>query len=77
MGILGKEELVNDLLLATKLRIPLERPDLVPRQHLLGRLNAGLACKMILVSAPAGFGKTTLVSTWARASGIPLAWLSL
>ncbi len=51
-------------LLTTKLYIPPPRPDLVSRPRLIARLNAGLGCKLTLVSAPAGFGKTTLLSEW-------------
>ncbi|MBL7065249.1 MAG: hypothetical protein ISS49_13735 [Anaerolineae bacterium] len=50
------------LLLKTKLYIPPVRPELVPRPRLIERLNAGLHRKLTLVSAPAGFGKTTLLS---------------
>jgi LuxR family transcriptional regulator, maltose regulon positive regulatory protein len=64
-------------LLATKLYVPRPRPNLVLRQHLIERLNAGLHRKMTLVSAPAGFGKTTLVSDWVADCGRPTAWLSL
>lgn len=49
-------------LLATKLFIPPTRPELVPRPHLIQQLNAGLLHKLTLISAPAGFGKTTLAS---------------
>ncbi len=51
-------------LLATKLFIPSPRPELVSRPRLIGRLNEGLHGKLTLISAPAGFGKTTLVSSW-------------
>ena len=53
-------------ILTTKLYIPAVRPELVPRPRLIERLNAGLraACKLILISAPPGFGKTTLLSAW-------------
>ncbi|MHC4432679.1 MAG: LuxR C-terminal-related transcriptional regulator [Planctomycetota bacterium] len=53
-------------LLRTKLYIPPARPELVPRPRLIERLNAGTRSgrKLTLVSAPAGFGKTTLVSEW-------------
>jgi LuxR family maltose regulon positive regulatory protein len=51
-------------LLQTKLYIPPVRPDIVPRPRLVQRLNAGLHRSLTLISAPAGFGKTTLVSTW-------------
>ena len=51
-------------ILATKLYRPPLRPDRVPRPRLTGQLNAGLHRKLTLVSAPAGFGKTTLISEW-------------
>ncbi len=64
-------------LLQTKLLIPPIRPKLVERPRLVERLNAGLAHRLVLVSAPAGFGKTTLLSEWATGAGQPIAWLSL
>jgi len=68
-------------LLTTKLYIPPARPGLVPRPRLIDRLNAGLraACKLTFVSAPPGFGKTTLLSAWIRdyAPRPRVAWLSL
>ncbi len=51
-------------LLATKLYAPPARPDLVARPRLFERLTAGLSDKLTLIAAPAGFGKTTLVSAW-------------
>ena len=51
-------------ILATKLYIPPPRPNIVPRPRLLGRLNEGWHSKLTLISASAGFGKTTLVSEW-------------
>ena len=51
-------------ILVTKLFIPATRPELVRRQRLIDRLNGGLHQKLTLVSAPAGFGKTTLVTEW-------------
>ena len=51
-------------ILKTKLYIPHTRPELVPRPRLIGRLNESLHRKLTLISAPAGFGKTTLVSDW-------------
>jgi LuxR family maltose regulon positive regulatory protein len=70
---------VPETLLQTKLYIPPLRPNLVPRQHLIERLNQGLQQnhKLSLISAPAGFGKTTLVSEWVASSERPAAWLSL
>jgi LuxR family maltose regulon positive regulatory protein len=64
-------------LLASKLYFPPHRPDLVQRPHLFESLDAGLRGKLTLVSAPAGFGKTTVVSEWLRDRGHPTAWLSL
>ena len=51
-------------LLQTKLYIPPPRPEFVPRPRLIERLNEGLHRKLTLISAPAGFGKTTLVCDW-------------
>ena len=69
--------------LATKLYIPPPRPKVVLRPRLIERLNEGLrqnqgfGRKLTLISAPAGFGKTTLVSEWVAGCGCPIAWLSL
>jgi LuxR family maltose regulon positive regulatory protein len=71
---------MDSTLLHTKLTIPLHRQGLVPRQRLLARLDQSLApgCRLVLVSAPAGYGKTTLVSEWlATAPGVRPAWLGL
>lgn len=51
-------------LLTTKLFIPPKRPELVSRPRLIKKLNEGLHRKLTLISAPAGFGKTTLVTEW-------------
>lgn len=66
-------------LLRTKLYAPPPRPDRVRRPRLLDRLRAGPASghRLTLVSAPAGYGKTTLITDWLSESGIPYAWLSL
>ncbi len=64
-------------LLTTKLYIPPPRSKLVLRPHLIERLNEGLNGKLTLISAPAGFGKTTLVSAWIAGCDRPVAWLSL
>lgn len=64
-------------LLTTKYAIPPVRPGWIARPRLLVRLNEGLHRKLTLVSAPAGFGKTTLVRAWAQQSPTPVAWLSL
>ncbi len=72
-------------LLSTKLSIPPLRPDLVPRPRLIERLDEALRAErgLGLVSAPAGFGKTTLVAAWLRRlnslgdAPSDVAWLSL
>jgi LuxR family transcriptional regulator, maltose regulon positive regulatory protein len=56
---------------------PRPRAGTLRRAGLIGRLNEGLGKRLILVSAPAGFGKTTLVSAWVNAGGFPFAWLTL
>jgi LuxR family transcriptional regulator, maltose regulon positive regulatory protein len=77
------EEDMDAPLLATKLYMPPLRPKAVPRPSLIFRLNEGLlqdkgfGRKLTLISAPAGFGKTTLVSQWVVSCGLPVAWLSL
>jgi len=68
---------VTTPLLTTKLYIPPVRPELVPRPRLIERLNAGLHRKLTLISAPAGFGKTTLVNVWLRSTDQPFAWIFL
>ena len=71
---------MNASLPATKFYVPTPRSDLVPRPRLTGMLSEGLADPLILISAPAGFGKTTLIAEWHHSpSGraLPLAWLSL
>jgi hypothetical protein len=60
-------------ILATKLYIPPPRPHVVLRPRLIERLNEGLHRKLILISAPAGFGKTTLVSQWLVGCKLPAA----
>jgi LuxR family maltose regulon positive regulatory protein len=60
-------------ILATKLYIPPPRPKVVLRLHLIERLNEGLHRKLTLISAPAGFGKTTLVSEWVAGCERPAA----
>ena len=67
----------RDVLLATKLHVPRPRPDLVPRPRLAERLEEGLARGLMLVCAPAGYGKTVLLADWARRGLPPVAWLSL
>jgi LuxR family maltose regulon positive regulatory protein len=67
----------RDALLRTKLQVPRLRPGLVPRPRLAGQLDEGLSRGLILVAAPAGYGKSVLLSGWAHDRGQPVAWLSL
>jgi LuxR family maltose regulon positive regulatory protein len=64
-------------ILTTKLYIPPLRPKFVRRLHLIELLDKGQNGKLTLISAPAGFGKTTLISEWIAANERPTAWLSL
>jgi LuxR family maltose regulon positive regulatory protein len=67
-------------LLATKLFVPSTRANLVVRPRLFERVEAGLQQKLTLIAAPAGFGKTTLLSAWratAAGSALPFGWVSL
>lgn len=64
-------------ILTTKLYTPPLRPNWVYRPRLLEQLDQALHRKLTLISAPAGFGKTTLVSEWIAHSEQPTAWLSL
>ncbi len=70
---------MSNVLLLTKLYIPPSRSNVVLRSRLIERLNEGLSSgrKLTLISASAGFGKTTLVSEWVAGCQRPAAWLSL
>ena len=75
----------HDHVIATKLCLPRHHPNLISRTRLVERLNQGMHRKLTLISAPAGFGKTTLLVTWienARAfkpsnAQTLFAWVSL
>ena len=67
----------QDGLLATKLHVPGLQPGFVSRPRLVEALGEGLARQLILVCAPAGFGKTAVLADWARLGRWPVAWLSL
>lgn len=64
-------------LLKTKLFIPEPKANLVLRPHLTARLKSSADCKLVLISAPAGFGKTTLAVEWLCEISTPKVWLSL
>jgi hypothetical protein len=67
----------RDVLLATKLYMPVSRPGQVSRPRLTTRLDEGLSQGLVLVCAPAGYGKTVLLADWTRRGRQPVAWLSL
>jgi LuxR family maltose regulon positive regulatory protein len=64
-------------LLETKLHPPVVHTDLVPRPHLYALLDGAAPHSLTVVSAPTGYGKTTLLGSWARRSSVPVAWLTL
>jgi LuxR family maltose regulon positive regulatory protein len=66
-----------ELLLKTKISVPLARPGFVPRPRLTTRIHEGVKGPLTLLSAPAGFGKTQLLAEWAAESSLPIAWLTL
>src|SRR5262245_47524316 len=67
----------RDSLVAAQLRIPHLRADRLARPDLVRRIEAAAERALLLVSAPPGFGKSTLLADWAGRSRRPVAWLSL
>lgn len=67
----------TDPLILTKLRLPFTRSELVTRPWLQEKIAQGLSGPLTLITAPAGFGKTTLLASYIAGSGMPVAWLSL
>jgi LuxR family transcriptional regulator, maltose regulon positive regulatory protein len=76
---IGRDASVLTSILKTKIYYPPLRSSLVPRQRLVERLEKGLRGPLTLVSAPAGYGKTTLMSEWHAGTGkdFPVAWFSI
>ncbi|HEY3473322.1 MAG TPA: hypothetical protein VGK56_01860, partial [Anaerolineales bacterium] len=69
---------MSTTVLESKVHIPVQSQRTVPRLHLLSILEHQRANhKLTLISAPAGYGKTTLLAEWARASSLPVAWLTI
>ena len=64
-------------LLVTKLYIPRLDGEILARPHLMQRLNQAALQPLIIISAPAGWGKTTLVASWVQQAGRPFGWISL
>ena len=70
---------MSDILLLTKVSLPILRNVVVPREKVLKQLREGVQDKHLLslVSAPAGYGKTTTIRLWVEETGYPVAWVSL
>jgi LuxR family maltose regulon positive regulatory protein len=68
---------LDDPLLSTKLHVPRPPPQLVRRSHLNERLQQAMERQLTLIAAPAGFGKTTLLSAWLQDAPVSTAWVSL
>jgi LuxR family maltose regulon positive regulatory protein len=64
-------------LLRTKLNPPSLQPHIIPRPRLIQLLNEGLKCKLILISAPPGYGKTSLLSDWIQTNSLKTAWYTI
>ena len=64
-------------LVVSKLRSPPTRPGTVPRSSLIDRLEREVTRPVVSVVAPAGYGKTTLLSQWAERNGQAFAWVSV
>lgn len=64
-------------IILSKLNIPFPISQIVPRPSLISEMNEGLQQKATFITAPAGYGKTTLTAAWARMLTVPVAWLSL
>lgn len=67
----------HDILFRTKLNIPYGNKSAVLRPRIMSELNNALKVKLTLITAPAGFGKTTAAACWAMESGTPAAWFSI
>ncbi len=76
-GIVWRRFGMQDSILRTKLKRPRVAPDIVPRTRLLARLQEGRQRTLTLISAPAGYGKSTLASRWVAGCDSPSAWVSL
>lgn len=77
VAVAGREEISGPPIVETKLMRPRARPQLVDRPQLLDRLDELGSSALTLVSAPVGFGKTTLVRSWCERVDVSVAWVSL
>ena len=72
-----RNEVEHPTLLRTKLFVPSSQSTWIQRPRLIKRMDEGFARKLTLISAPAGFGKTTLLANWIHQKKIAAAWLSV
>ncbi|WP_160497405.1 LuxR C-terminal-related transcriptional regulator [Paenibacillus dendrobii] len=68
---------LSSYVLSAKASIPLMAEKDIIRQRLMNHLDESIRCKLTLITAPAGFGKTTLVSSWIHVRSLKAAWVSL
>lgn len=64
-------------MLSAKLQVPAINKNIISRERVLQKLQKALECKLTLITAPAGYGKTTAILHWLEKCGLPVAWLSL
>ncbi|HEX9132973.1 MAG TPA: AAA family ATPase, partial [Ktedonobacteraceae bacterium] len=76
-GVSPLPQRLHDVRLVVKLHVPRLRTQLVRRHRLIEQLQQGMQAALILLSAPAGFGKTTLLAQWLAEGQLPAAWISL
>lgn len=74
---MNRQECPQQELVSTRFFIPPLSETILPRPQIIQRLNEAVASKLSLLSAPAGYGKTTLLCQWAAQTTLPVAWLSL
>jgi LuxR family maltose regulon positive regulatory protein len=76
-NLVEQDELQILIPLRTKLHVPPIRSTWISRKRLIKRMDEGFECKFTLLSAPAGFGKTTLLVDWVHTHKIPVTWFSV
>ena len=64
-------------ILRTKLHVPTIRPNTIPRNSLIKKLKDKPDCNLTIISAPAGYGKTTFICNWLNKSDRKIAWYSI
>jgi LuxR family maltose regulon positive regulatory protein len=75
---LGPSEISHDFpLIMTKIQTPRRRSNLLPRPRLVEYIHSSIECKLVLISAPAGYGKTSLLTEYAYETDLPVCWYTL